>query len=500
MRADRICKLYFLYHLIKIVSLVPLQILSEDGWQHVRLHRPCPIRLLIMKNFVLLIVFILLHLILAEAQTTVPEVANSPTDSTAESDASPQPSPVESEAAGASASGALPFKKRDPVRVVRFAEPPVIDGQLGDAVWERAAVLKDFYQISPGDNIAPSRDTRVYLGYDAKNLYIAFEAFDEPEEVRATLARRDAIFDDDNVRIYLDTFGDQRQAYLLIFNPYGVQADGIYMDGRGEDLSVDIVMDSKGTITEDGYIVEVAVPFKSLRYEAGKGKFWGVHASRRIKRFNNEADAWMPISRNIAGILTQAGRIYGLEGISTDRSYEIIPTLTLSQTGKRARSLPPSVSPNDPVALADPGRFVNPPIAFDPGLTAKFSITPTITLDFALNPDFAQVEADQTVITANQRFPIFFPEKRPFFLEGIEVFRTPIQAVNTRAIVDPDYAVKLTGKRGRNTFGLLVASDNAPGNYGEEDRTNPGLQKFIDKNALIGVLRLKRDIGNTDSN
>jgi hypothetical protein len=150
----------------------------------------------------------------------------------------------------------------------------------------------------------------------------------------------------------------------------------------------------------------------------------------------------------------------------------------------------------------DPGRLVNGAVKFDPGLTGKFSITPTVTLDFAVNPDFAQVESDQLVVTANQRFPIFFEEKRPFFLEGIDIFDTPLNALNTRAIIDPDYAVKLTGKRGRNSFGVLVASDNAPGNFSEEDIANPpGFSRirpfadFIGKNASIGVVRLKRDVG-----
>ena len=163
--------------------------------------------------------------------------------------------------------------------------------------------------------------------------------------------------------------------------------------------------------------------------------------------------------REIASQLSQEGHITGLEGISTERTLELIPSATVSETGKRVPALPPGATG------PDPGRFVNEPLHFDPGLTVKFGITPTVTLDLALNPDFAQVEADETVVTANQRFPIFFEEKRPFFLEGIEIFQTPLQVVHTRAIVDPDAAVKLTGKRGPNTFGFLVASDNAPGNF-----------------------------------
>jgi hypothetical protein len=154
-------------------------------------------------------------------------------------------------------------------------------------------------------------------------------------------------------------------------------------------------------------------------------------------------------------------------------------------------------------SVTDPGRILNKPIKFDPGLTLKYGLTPTVTLDMALNPDFAQVEADQTVVTANQRFPIFFEEKRPFFLEGIDIFQTSLQSVHTRAIVDPDIALKLTGKRGRNTFGVLLASDNAPGNFSEEDRADtlnlPAIQRFLDKNAYIAVVRLKRDVGKESS-
>ena len=143
--------------------------------------------------------------------------------------------------------------------------------------------------------------------------------------------------------------------------------------------------------------------------------------------------------------------------------------------------------------------MLNEPAKFDLGLTAKYGITPTITLDLAINPDFAQVEADATVVTANQRFPIFFEEKRPFFLEGIEIFKTSLQVVHTRSIVDPDVAVKLSGKRGKNTFGILLASDNAPGNFSEDERLNlstlPVIARFVDKNAYVGILRVKRDVG-----
>jgi hypothetical protein len=403
--------------------------------------------------------------------------------------------------AAAAPAGALPAAKAHAVHIPRFDKPPLIDGKVDDEVWKNAAVLGDFYQTQPGDNIAPSYQTHVLLGFDSKTLYIAFRVNDEPGKVRATVAKRDEIWDDDTVHVLLDTYNDQRKAYILGFNPLGIQSDGIVTEtseGSREDLSLDIVMDSKGSLTEDGYVVEVAIPFKSLRYEAGKGKLWGFNAVRRIRRLDNENDSWMPISRDKSGTLNQEGHVTGLEGISTERTLEIIPTFTLSETGRRVRTVSVNAINADP-ALRDPGRFVNLPVEADPGLNIKFGITPTITLDLTANPDFAQVEADQPVLTANQRFPIFFSEKRPFFLEGADIFQTPLQAVHTRTIIDPDYAVKLSGKQGRNSFGLLLASDNAPGNFTEEERNDPevfpDIAKFLHKNAYVGILRLKRDIG-----
>jgi hypothetical protein len=394
---------------------------------------------------------------------------------------------------------ALPREKAEPVRIPLVSKTPVIDGRLDDEIWKSSAVLTDFYQTHPGDNTSPSHRTEVRMAFDSRHLYIAFIARDEAGKVRATVAKRDEVFDDDNVQIYLDTFNDQRKAYVLAFNPFGIQADGIRTESAGEDYSVDIVMHSKGEVTNEGYTVEVAIPFKSIRYDAGAGKMWGIHLFRRIRRLDNEQNSWMPLSRDKTGLLNQAGRITGLEGIEAERGLEIIPTLTFSETGRRVATLPP----NSPPSLIDPGRFVNSPAGVEFGLSAKYSISPNVTLDFAFNPDFAQVEADSPVVLANQRFPIFFEEKRPFFLEGIDIFRTPLQVVHTRTIIDPDYAVKLTGKQGRNSFGLLMASDDAPGDFSEDETNDPAvfpdIAGFVDKNAFVGILRLKRDVGKESS-
>jgi YD repeat-containing protein len=445
-----------------------------------------------MKAALLSIALTGLCVLTTHAQTSTP----SPTNSAAVAEKIVPTVATGEVKVGKAAALALPPEKANPVKLVLFDKPPTIDGKLDDEVWKSAALLKDFYQTQPGDNLVPLNRTEVRLGYDTRFLYIAFHCFDDPTKVRANVAKRDNIWDDDYVGILFDTFNDQRRAYEFNFNPLGIQADGIWTEGQGEDFSLDLVMESKGLVTTDGYTIEVAIPFKSLRYVAGKDKLWGVHFWRRTKRLNNSLDMWIPMDRDKSSWLSQAGHLTGFDGISTERTLELIPSLTVSQTSRRVRTF--GVFPSSAAAGTDPGRMLNEPVEIDPGLSGKYTLTPTVTLDFAINPDFAQVEADQLVVTANQRFPIFFEEKRPFFLEGIDIFSTQIAAVHTRAIIDPDFATKLTGKVGRNTFGLLLASDNGPGNFSDDERisANP---RFVDKNANVGILRLKRDVGKSDS-
>lgn len=398
---------------------------------------------------------------------------------------------------------AIPPEKAKPIVVGKLATPLTIDGHVNEDAWKQAAVFKDFYQTGPGYNTAPSRPTEVYMLYDEHNLYIAFKCWDERDKVRATVAKRDSVFGEDNVRVWLDTYNDRRRAYVLGFNPLGIQQDGIYTEGNGADFSVDIVMESKGVIEDWGWSVEVKIPFKSLRYAAGKGKLWGFNVARNIDRFNDEFDQWLPDDRDVSGFLVKHGKIAGLDDIKYEKTLEIVPSITISETGNR-------VAANEIAA----GRFVNRPIKKDIGVNLKYTLSPNVTLDAAINPDYAEIEADAPVITANQRFPIFFQEKRPFFLEGKEIFNSPLAVFYSRNIVDPDVAVKLSGKIDKTSFGILAASDNAPGNYDENARyfhaqcliaqqTDPSrrcpLSEFLDKNAMFGVLRLKRDFGKNNN-
>ena len=220
----------------------------------------------LLRSLVRVACLILLGCALSVAQTSTP----GPTPT-----ASPKPDSNSVKSAqpnGAKVRVTVPPEKATPLRVPRFDKAPVIDGKLDDEVWKQAAVLRDFLQRNPGDNIAPSKPTEAFIGYDSKFLYLAFHCYDEPDKVRATVAKRDEVFGDDNIRVFLDTFNDQRRAYILGWNPLGIQQDGIMTEGSGWDFSVDIVMESKGMLTSDGWTVEVAIPFKSLRYEAGKGK------------------------------------------------------------------------------------------------------------------------------------------------------------------------------------------------------------------------------------
>ena len=415
----------------------------------------------------------------------------------------------------------VPAEKTRPITIPRLIETVIIDGKPSEEAWKQAAVFKDFYQTSPGDNTAPSKPTEVLVMYDDRHLYIAFKCWDERDKIRASVAKRDEVFNEDNVRVWLDTYNDQRRAYVLGFNPLGIQQDGIFTEGRGADFSVDIVMESKGVIEDWGWSVEVKIPFKSLRYSAGKGKFWGFNVARNIARLNDEFDQWLPDDRNISGFLIKHGKIGGLDEIKYERTLEVVPSITVSQTGNRKRTVPnagfAALGPYDPIfnpiGVRDPGRFVNDPVKPELSVNLKYTLSPNVTLDAAINPDFAEIEADAPVVSANQRFPIYFQEKRPFFLEGKDIFDSPMQPFYSRTIVDPDLAAKLTGKIGKNTFGFLVASDNAPGNYSEDERgellncqrarefdppDNPrrcGIEEFVDKNAFFSVLRLKRDIG-----
>ena len=349
---------------------------------------------------------------------------------------------------------------RRSVQAQRTDEPPAIDGRLDDAVWRGAALVTDFTQTNPVEGAAPTERTEVWIAYDADHLYFAFHAhYTNPDEMRANRVDRDQIRRDDWIAVMFDTFLDQQRAYRFSVNAYGVQGDAILQGGRsmrgppggGGDTSWDALFETGGARVTDGWTAEMAIPFKSLRYPSrGAGEHrWGFQITRTMQT-KDETVVWSPMTRAVAGTLNQMGVLAGLRSLSQSRNLEFLPTATGIQLGQ----------------LTDAG-YVEGEAEPDLGLNVKYGLTSNLTADFAINPDFSQIESDRPQIETNQRYPLFFPELRPFFLEGQEIFDTPgrTNLVHTRTIVDPQIGGKLTGKAGAATLGVLYANDEAPGKF-----------------------------------
>ena len=313
-----------------------------------------------------------------------------------------------------------------------------------------------FVQRDPHDGEAVSQPTETYLGYDEKNLYVVFVCFDEPGKVRARKARREDMTDDDTVEIMLDTFHDHRRAYAFQVNPLGVQWDAIWSEAPHEevsgnfDTSWDTLWYSQGRLTPDGYVAWMAIPFKSLRFPPAREQSWGIILYRGIVR-ENEDSFWPQISHRYEGRLGQAATLTGLEGISPGRNLQLIPYGLMN-----------SFRDLDVRDVADP-HFENRAIGGTFGLDSKIILNDRLVLDLTANPDFSQVESEEPQVTVNQRFAVYFPEKRPFFIENADYFRTPLDLFFTRQIVNPSYGARLTGKVGDYSMGVLTADDRAPG-------------------------------------
>ncbi len=391
--------------------------------------------------------------------------------------------PGRATAAGLAPAAALGILAGRPsVTAVRAGQPPQIDGNLDDAIWQRATRITEFVQQSPLEGQPATEDTEVYVAYDDTHIYFGLYAhYSEPSMMRANRVDRDqAFFGDDLISVYFDPFLDQQRAYVFSVNGYGVQNDsilearfgsssgrssrggGFSMGGRSSftgvrwgDRSWDALYETGGTVVDDGWTAEMAIPFKSLRYPSRQTHRWGFQIARRI-RGKDETVVWSPMSRDVSGLLPQMGVLNGLSDLSTSRNLEILPTATAIRVDSLDRSTG---------GLADEAQP-------EGGVNLKYGVTSNLTLDVTYNPDFSQIESDRPQIEVNQRFPLFYPEMRPFFLEGQEIFNMPgpVNFVHTRTIVDPRYGGKLTGKVGNTTLGVLVANDEAPGNLGDAYR------------------------------
>lgn len=397
-------------------------------------------------------------------------------------------------AASPEAYGLRPGRPR--ITPTRADTPPRIDGVLDDPIWQSAARLTEFTQQQPLDGAPASEATEVWVAYDRDHLYFGVHAhYEDPSIMRANRVDRDRAMADDLITIYLDTFLDQQRGYDFDVNAYNVQGDGVMSaggrsgggGGRGggggqaippADRSWNALFDTGAQIVADGFTAEMRIPFKSLRYPsptAGEPHRWGFQIVREVKSKDQENIVWAPMSRDETSFFAQMGLLEGMTDLSTSRNIEILPTVTAIQYG--------DIDPTRP-------DFVNQDPDPDVGLNVKYGVTSNLTADFTVNPDFSQIESDQPQIQVNQRFPLFFNELRPFFVEGAEIFAltAPVTFVHTRTIVDPDYGAKLTGQVGRLSLGLLTANDRAPGNV-----PNPSDPAF-DKTAQTFIGRALFDL------
>lgn len=340
--------------------------------------------------------------------------------------------------------------------------------------------VSGFTQRDPNDGQPATQTTDVYLGYDQSKFYAVFVCFDqEPALVRAHMSRREDVFADDIVELMLDTFHDERRGYAFIVNPMGIQWDASWSESSGFDSSWDAVWDSRGKRTDKGYVVMMTIPFRSLRFGPQDVQTWGILLNRYIPRLNEDT-FWPRLSRDIPGRLNQAAEMNGLERISPGRNMQIIPYFM----GRAAQAL--DTPSNGPAILASQNKVTA-------GVDAKMVIKDSLVLDATVNPDFSQVESDSPQVTVNQRYEVFFPEKRPFFLENANYFETPFDLVFTRRIAAPDYGLRLSGKLNDYAIGALFADDRNAGNA--LDPADPGYEK----KAYATVLRISRDIGEQSS-
>jgi len=356
---------------------------------------------------------------------------------------------------------AAAFSGRD--KQIHVAPPRIdsavtVDGVLDDAAWSEAARLTGFSQYTPVDGRPSENLTEVLVFYSATAIYFGVRAQAPPGSVHATLASRDRIDADDAIQIFLNPFNDGRQALVFGVNPLGIQADGALVEGTGNrgatafsalesgreatDLTPDYIYESKGRVTEEGYEIEIAIPFKTLRFPAARVQTWSLNITRRVQS-SGEEDSWAPALRAQSSFLSQSGTLDGLTDLRRGLVLDLNPVVTAKADG-----------------LPSGGRWTYDSTRPEFGGNVRWGVTPNLTLNGTVNPDFSQIEADATQFTYDPRAALFFPEKRPFFFDGAELFNTPNNLIYTRRIAAPVAAAKLTGKAGGTDIALLSAVDD----------------------------------------
>lgn len=365
------------------------------------------------------------------------------------------------------------------IHISRVHRAPRIEDFVAGRSREDETVIQNFRQREPRDGAASSQKTTAYLSYDEDHLYVIFVCEADRAQLRAHMNKRDNLSGDEAVNISLDTFHDGRRAYMFFANPLGVQMDGITSEGQqDDDFSFDTVWKAESRLTPNGYVVWMAIPFRSLRYSPTPGATWGIALTRYVPN-NKEFDVFPRITNKVEGYVNQFASLEGLDFGRTSRSHNI--TLNPYLFGANQKFL------DDDLITAGRGPFRNHN-EIRGGLDAKVVLKNALTLDVTVNPDFSQIESDEPQVTVNRRFEVFFPERRPFFIENSGYFETPETLFFSRRIVDPRVGARLTGKIGRWSLGVL----------GVDDRSGSEPDELLDREggrAAIGVLRVQRDFG-----
>ncbi len=375
----------------------------------------------------------------------------------------------------------------DPQRVPKVEGEIRVDGKMDEGLWDQALKLDVGFEVRPSENIPAPVKTEVFLAYTESYVFVGIKAYDpDPSQIRARINDRDDIWDDDWAGILFDTFNDERRSYDFLCNPLGVQSD--FIEGLGiNGGELDLIWDSKGLISDMGYTVEMAIPFSSLRFQRKDGdQIWGFDCVRSYPRSVRHHLGVFPRDRDNNNYWSQTVKLTGFEGASPGRNIEIDPTVSGLISQEREEQDDDTYAP-----MKESGRD------FEPGVSANWGITPNLTFGAAINPDFAQVEADAAQLDVNTQYALYYSEQRPFFLEGSDFFDTRLNAVHTRTLSDPNWGVKLTGKEGPNTVGFFTVEDSEtnlmfPYYDGSEVES-------MEMKSTGSAFRYKRDLGESSS-
>jgi hypothetical protein len=372
----------------------------------------------------------------------------------------------------------------DEIRITRLTEPIVIDGRLGDRAWESASRVTTWYETDPGDNTPPDVKSVGYLGFDSRAFYAGFE-FDDPNAraIRSPLGDHDHIGGNttDYGGVILDTRNDGHSAVLLLASPTGVQYDAVTDDqGGNEDSAPDFFWEAAARINDHGWTLEIRVPFSSLRYRSVDPQTWGILLFRNYPRDFRHSIFSARVPRGSNCFICRANTLVGLEQLPSSGHVVAAPYLSMTD-GRTA-----SGGPGSPLTRLGADANV--------GVDVKWTPNADHAVDATFQPDFSQVESDTAQISANERFALSFPEKRPFFLEGVQLFSTPLKAVYTRTITSPKWGARATGKAGRFDYTFLATEDQGggstvvPGRLGSVAALQPS-------SSMVMIARVRQTFG-----